>query len=113
MEEKDDLTSLRPAAGAIDANADKNISTASKSSDGVVTTALLRKIWVRRMLNELGEQCSCGDRLDSGMSDQSDGNGAHVIHNSFIVGKLTLVGKRVAKAHWGGAGLHVMGRGVV
>jgi hypothetical protein len=59
MKEKDDQTALRFAAGAIDANAEKNISTASKSSDEVVTTALLRKIWVRRMLNELGEQCSC------------------------------------------------------
>jgi hypothetical protein len=113
MKEKDDLTVLRLAAGAAQENADKNVLTATNSSDEVVSTALLRKLWVRRMLNELGEQCSCGDRLDSGMSDQSDGNGAHVIHNSFIVGKLTLVGKRVAKAHWGGAGLHVMGRGVV
>jgi len=65
MKGKDDLTVLRLSAGAVEANAEKTVSTATNSSNEVVSTALLRKLWVRRMLNELGEQCSCGDRLDS------------------------------------------------
>jgi hypothetical protein len=93
MKEKDDLTVLRLAAGAAEKSAEKNVSTATNSSDEVVSTALLRKLWVRRVLNELGEQCSCGGGLDSRVSDQSDG--AHVMHNSFVVGKLTLVAQQL------------------
>jgi len=95
MKETDDLTAPRLAAGAINANAEKSISTASNSSDEVVTTALLRKIWVRRMLNELGEQCSCGHALDSGGRSQSDDRDQRAMHNSFVVGKLTLIAQQV------------------
>ena len=93
MKEKDDLTILRLGAGAAEKNAEKNPSTATNSSDEVVSTSLLRKLWVRRMLNELGEQCSCGGELDSGVSDQS--NGAHVMHDSFVIGKLTLIAQQL------------------
>jgi hypothetical protein len=72
MKEGDDLSVLRLAAGAIDAIAEQNSLTAPNSSDEVVTTALLRRLWVRRMMNELGDQCSCGGRLDSDGPDQSD-----------------------------------------
>jgi len=44
-EEKDDLTILRLGAGAAEKNAEKNPSTATNSSDEVVSTSLLRKLW--------------------------------------------------------------------
>ena len=93
MKEKGDPTVLRLAAGAAEENAEKNVSTATNSSDEVVSTALLRKLWVRRMLNELGDQCSCGGGLDSGVSDHSDG--AHVMHDSFVIGNLTLIAQQL------------------
>ena len=72
MKEKDDLTVPRLAAEAIDASAGQNSVTAPNSKNEVVTTSLLRKLWVRRMLIELGEQCSCGCSLDSDGPGQSD-----------------------------------------
>jgi hypothetical protein len=72
MKEKDDLTVLRLAAEAIDASAEQNRLTAPSSRNEVVTTALLRKLWARRMLIEIGEQDSCGCRLDSDGPPQSD-----------------------------------------
>jgi len=72
MNEKDDLTILRLAAEAIDASAGQNRLTAPNSKNEVVTTALLRKLWVRRMLIEASERDSCGCRLDSDGSPQSD-----------------------------------------
>ncbi len=72
MKEKDDLMVLRAAAGAIDASAERNNLSDPSSSNEVVTTALLRKLWVRRMLTELGEQRSCERGPYSGGPGQSD-----------------------------------------
>jgi len=91
MNERDDLALLSLSSAEIDASSEQINLAVPTSRDEVVTTALLRRIRVRRTMNERGDQCSCGSRLDSSGPIQSDEQSSHLMHNSFVIEKLTLI----------------------